>query len=447
MSEEKKQEQFFEKSYTATPILSEHAYELIQDDVEISQSFYMFPHHMPGMWIKMKKILQKIIDMENLTIDQLTSMIEEIYVMHFNSKQIRSHISFKNLSEALRSLDEKEDFLKNTVKKLARLAMEIENSELVELGADFQVLSKKQALICLASMFFCTLHKQFVDDQLPKDFIMAKLFQEHKYDGLKLEKIKCILFYFKAALSKDLDGEIRILRRSHPGDSYNELCELIYMQYDRMEEFSDYYIVDFANKKIGGGVLGYGSVQEEILFLIHPELIVLLLFTPQLQDNEALIVEGVTRYIDYDGYAENFKFANLNKEQKTLKFICIDAVNYSEQKSSQYDSYQREILKARVGFSKCEKICTGKWGCGVFQGDWQLKLVIQWIAASKSGCQELLFINNDDQFVYNQVFSKIENLAQLENILINFCQLKEKKDITCGILEYIVILDDFSQLY
>ena len=89
---------------------------------------------------------------------------------------------------------------------------------------------------------------------------MAKLFQEHKYDGLKLEKIKCILFYFKAALSKDLDGEIRILRRSHPGDSYNELCELIYMQYDRMEEFSDYYIVDFANKKIGGGVLGYGSV-------------------------------------------------------------------------------------------------------------------------------------------------------------------------------------------
>ena len=45
----------------------------------------MFPHHMPGMWIKMKKILQKIIDMENLTIDQLTSMIEDIYVMHFNS--------------------------------------------------------------------------------------------------------------------------------------------------------------------------------------------------------------------------------------------------------------------------------------------------------------------------------------------------------------------------
>lgn len=32
--------------------------------------------------------------------------------------------------------------------------------------------------------------------------------------------------------------------------------------------------VDFANKYIGGGVLGHGAVQEEIRFLICPELIV-----------------------------------------------------------------------------------------------------------------------------------------------------------------------------
>lgn len=38
-------------------------------------------------------------------------------------------------------------------------------------------------------------------------------------------------------------------------------------------------MVDFANKNIGGGVLGFGSVQEEILFVIHPELIVSVLLT------------------------------------------------------------------------------------------------------------------------------------------------------------------------
>ena len=37
--------------------------------------------------------------------------------------------------------------------------------------------------------------------------------------------------------------------------------------------------VDFANKFVGGGVLGDGCVQEEIRFLINPELIVTRLFT------------------------------------------------------------------------------------------------------------------------------------------------------------------------
>ena len=32
-----------------------------------------------------------------------------------------------------------------------------------------------------------------------------------------------------------------------------------------------------------------------------------------------------------------------------------------------------------------KKIITGNWGCGVFKGDIQLKLIIQWIAASLAG--------------------------------------------------------------
>jgi poly(ADP-ribose) glycohydrolase len=33
-------------------------------------------------------------------------------------------------------------------------------------------------------------------------------------------------------------------------------------------------MIDFANKNVGGGVLGRGAVQEEILFLCFPELVV-----------------------------------------------------------------------------------------------------------------------------------------------------------------------------
>ena len=51
--------------------------------------------------------------------------------------------------------------------------------------------------------------------------------------------------------------------------------------------------MDFANKFIGGGVLGHGCVQEEIRFLICPELLLSRLFTEVLDDNECVIIKGM----------------------------------------------------------------------------------------------------------------------------------------------------------
>jgi len=53
--------------------------------------------------------------------------------------------------------------------------------------------------------------------------------------------------------------------------------------------------VDFANKRIGGGVLGWGAVQEEIRFMICPELIVSRLFSEQMDHNESIIITGAER--------------------------------------------------------------------------------------------------------------------------------------------------------
>ena len=50
--------------------------------------------------------------------------------------------------------------------------------------------------------------------------------------------------------------------------------------------------VDFANQFVGGGVTSSGLVQEEIRFLINPELIVSRLFTEALDYNECLIITG-----------------------------------------------------------------------------------------------------------------------------------------------------------
>ena len=51
--------------------------------------------------------------------------------------------------------------------------------------------------------------------------------------------------------------------------------------------------MDFANKYIGGMVLGNGCNQEEIRFIICPELNVACLLTEVLLDNECLIIKGI----------------------------------------------------------------------------------------------------------------------------------------------------------
>lgn len=54
----------------------------------------------------------------------------------------------------------------------------------------------------------------------------------------------------------------------------------------------------FAFRMVGGGVLSNGCVQEEIRFVICPELILSRLFTEVLDDTEALVVTGTMLLAD-----------------------------------------------------------------------------------------------------------------------------------------------------
>ncbi|XP_015686046.1 poly(ADP-ribose) glycohydrolase-like, partial [Protobothrops mucrosquamatus] len=72
--------------------------------------------------------------------------------------------------------------------------------------------------------------------------------------------------------------------------------------------------VDFANRFVGGGVTGAGLVQEEIRFLINPELIVSRLVTEVLDHNECLIITGTEQYSEYTGYAETYQWARSHED-------------------------------------------------------------------------------------------------------------------------------------
>jgi poly(ADP-ribose) glycohydrolase len=158
-------------------------------------------------------------------------------------------------------------------------------------------------------------------------------------------------------------------------------------------------MIDFANKYIGGGALGSGTVQEEIMFFKHMEPLVALLFTEKLEDRESIFITGVQRFNRTSGFKNSFEFIEDFKEniflnenfQNNSVISVIDALDFSNRTQEQFGLKMiiRELDKAFAGFfyekkNEIESVATGRWGCGAFSGDDELKFVIQWLSASAS---------------------------------------------------------------
>lgn len=63
---------------------------------------------------------------------------------------------------------------------------------------------------------------------------------------------------------------------------------------------------EFIFRFVGGGVIGSGCVQEEIRFIICPELILSRLFTQSLGENEALVITGITAINFFEDWFGNW---------------------------------------------------------------------------------------------------------------------------------------------
>ena len=117
--------------------------------------------------------------------------------------------------------------------------------------------------------------------------------------------------------------------------------------------------VDFANKYLGGGTLGSGCVQEEIRFIICPELILTQLIAEELDSSECLIVVGAERYSNYAGYASSFKWRGDHIDRtrrdawgrKCTEVVAMDALRFTvSAKQYSLKCIQRELNKAYCAF-------------------------------------------------------------------------------------------------
>ncbi|CAD8062855.1 unnamed protein product [Paramecium primaurelia] len=189
----------------------------------------------------------------------------------------------------------------------------------------------------------------------------------------------------------------------------------------RCEDYQNSVLVNFADKNVGGLSLDTLNIaQEEVLMLTHPEALISMLFMKPMDDNEAILIKNVIRFNDYDGYGQTFRQKDedyfkliqnssfkqnnefsqqkedvnkLTQNKKIIKnhILCMDALYYKNWQL-QFDQVciNRELTKSYIAFSLAldytnnENISTGKWGCGIFNGDVQLKFLIQLLAFSKA---------------------------------------------------------------
>lgn len=278
------------------------------------------------------------------------------------------------------------------------------------------IISRKDVLIILCHVYIVSVND---DGTFPfnghkyKHFNFNYWFQNIEISNCSA-KIDCIVNYFKMMhslsinlpskyeeiLSQNITITVKksiILNEENIKNIKGNLSNFSITE-DPIEKQSDCIQADFANKNIGGGVLRGGCVQEEIRFVISPECLIAVLFYGKIEmkDNEAICIGGTNIFSNYSGYGNSFKF---NGPNKTINFdkpdtiVAFDAQDYSKHNTNlQYIDKQinREINKCIAAFGKLSandnaSFATGNWGCGVFKGNLQLKLIIQWIAASIVG--------------------------------------------------------------
>ncbi|VDK27510.1 unnamed protein product [Gongylonema pulchrum] len=222
-------------------------------------------------------------------------------------------------------------------------------------------MSQEQAASLLAHAFFCTFPSS--SDDLPS-VNFGYLFSMKT--STSMEKLRCVFHYFHTISKKMPTGLLTFRRQKDSMPDWSSLqmllSNLCVTSSGRIEDNGYGMLqVDFANSYIGGGVLGNGCVQEEIRFLICPELMVSMLLCEKMDDNEAIVICGAQRFSSYTGYGPTFRWQRMEHEDSTprdrfgrllCELVAIDALPFLH-KDMQFhvELVDRELLKAYVGFA------------------------------------------------------------------------------------------------
>ena len=350
---------------------------------------------------------------ESLTSSKISNSQEfEGAVKKYFMKSDRIFNSYHELFENSFLEEDADLFFDNILPKIIELALrlpELMRSPIPLLKKTMNKsisMSQEQAACLLANAFLCTFPSR---NQSKKNTDYPEINFNRLFScsgNSVVEKLKCLCNYFRRICTKAMPtGVLTFQRRFIDALEFPDLGEstanfsstkLILSSKATIEDGAGMLQVDFANRYLGGGALGQGCVQEEIRFVINPEMIVGMLFCESMSSTEAIVMTGCEQFNKYSGYAGSFEWSGnffdktpCDEFRRRMTYVvAIDALSFHKP-YLQFENFTltREVRKAFVGFyhnpldeTKPIAVCSGNWGCGAFRGFKPLKAIIQLIA-------------------------------------------------------------------
>ncbi|UJR36597.1 hypothetical protein I4U23_029317 [Adineta vaga] len=394
--------------------------------------------------------LQRLAETHMATMDDIKETIEECAGRKYELNCL------ERLLNEVYSTDERAHFLSIILSNICSLALNVDKicsrpPPLLRIGSNRTVtMSQRQCASLMACAFFCLFPRRF-NQKVGSEYENYQnpnfntLFHGGRSGGTswKLEKLKCVFNYFRRITEKIPIGVLSFRRYQLPEscvpkwtESKEPLCKIHITKNKTIEDMDGLLQVDFANKYIGGGVMNEGCVQEEIRFVICPEMLISLLLCEVIQPNECVFLIGCERYSSYRGYSSSFEFKDNYIDQtpkdawgrKLCHVVAMDAIAFRD-RSVQYKvpNMKRELIKAYTCFripaavtDEKSGIATGNWGCGAFNGNKQLKAIIQLIASSQAG-RPLVYLTFRDQQLVTSFYKVYEHLQNEKATVKDLC--------------------------
>jgi poly(ADP-ribose) glycohydrolase len=153
-------------------------------------------------------------------------------------------------------------------------------------------------------------------------------------------------------------------------------------------------VVVSANKDIG---FGQSATQEELYMGNCAEACPAVLLTPTLQDDQVLVIRGARPMLRIFGQRRDLVLQKpVSRGRQGGRMLFMDALEFDEVEGStilldlEQENILREVRKAYTAFSSWRggenpTVWTGLWGCGAFNGDPAVKVILMWMAASLAG--------------------------------------------------------------